>query len=350
MYNEQDLISIIVPVYNAEKTIERCVKSIQKSTYKKIEMILINDGSTDNSLFICEKLQKYDDRIRIITKENSGAGLSRESGLQVAKGKYIGFVDADDYINEEMYFKLYEKVKNESLDVCFCGNYECFPNGEIVENNIRFPKEIYEEKEIKSKIARNAVWFAPAESDENHMFSLWRGLYSKEIIKENDLHFLNERVINSEDGFFNFQYLCNAKRLGFVHECLYYYGIYQSSLTNDKSRWEDIEDVRTNNWYRSIASYAKEKNIKKYIIPYLNAEYLGKVRKYINELIFEKPSNFKYAYKEEKKKYFYKKNIRILFTRGNGIKNKVDLVLCFYFISLYRYFFLKGKKLKLFKK
>lgn len=343
MNSEKKIISIIVPMYNAEKSIERCVNSILKSTYQNIEIILVDDGSTDGTLEVCRRMEANNEKIKIVEKENSGAGFSRECGVNVAKGEYIGFVDADDYIDDKMYEKLYDRIVIDKLDVCFCGNYEIFTDGRKKENNIRFPKEVYTQEEVHKYVIRNAVWFAAADSDENPMFSIWRGLYSKNVIKENKIHFLNERIIGSEDGIFNFQVLCNVNKLGFVHECLYYYGIYQNSLTNDYSRWDSKHDMRSNNWYRCIENYAKEKKVEKYVMPYLNAEYLGKVRKSINALIYDGKGNFYEMYKKEKEKYIYLKNISILRTKGNGVKNKIDFILCFHFINIYRYKFLKRK-------
>lgn len=336
MDNQKDLISIIIPVYNAEKSIEKCIHSIQESTYSNLEIIIVNDGSKDNTLHICNELKKKDERIEIIDKKNSGAGLSREKGLNLAKGKYIGFVDADDSIAPEMYEKLYNHIANNELDVCFCGNYEVFPDGSKKEKMIRFPQEVYTKEEVQKEVIRNSVWFTFEGSNENQMFSIWRGLYSADIIKNNDIHFLSERVVGSEDGIFNFQFLCNTNRLGFVHECLYYYIIDEGSLTHDVTRWDPKNDIRTNNWYNYICEYSKKRGLERYIMPYLNAEYLGKVRKAVNAVLRENSADFFEKYKVEKEKYIYLKQIRILSTKRNGIKNKIDFILCFYFIKIYK--------------
>lgn len=341
---QKNLISIIIPMYNVENSIEKSVKSIQNSTYKNVEIILIDDGSSDKTLEVCRNMQEKDDRIKIVEKENSGAGLSREYGLGVAQGKYIGFVDADDYIEPEMYEKLNNRIVEDKLDACFCGNYEVFSNGDKKENNIRFPQKIYVKEDVQREVVRNAVWFAPADSNENPMFSIWRGLYSIELIKNNDIHFLNEREIGSEDGIFNFQCLCNVERLGFIHECLYNYAINEDSLTHNTARWEPKYEMRSNNWYKCIADYSKLKGVEEYVIPYLNAEYLGKVRKCINILINENKEDFKKLYKEEKKKFVWLKDIRILKTKGNGIRNKIDFILCFYFIKIYCYKYARRKQ------
>jgi hypothetical protein len=341
--DKQDLISVIIPMYNAKESVERCVESVRKSTYTNLEIILVDDGSTDETLEICMKMMDEDRRIKVIAKKNSGAGFSRECGVGAAKGKYIGFVDADDYIENTMYEKLYDRIVKDKLDVCFCGNYEIFSDGKKVEKNIRFPYELYTQDCIQRDVIKNAVWFTSENSKENPMFSIWRGLYAIDVIKNNKIHFLDERIVGSEDGIFNFQVLCNTKRLGFIHECLYNYGIYQNSLTNDYSRWDSKDDLRSNNWYSCIENYAKEKHVEKYVIPYLNAEYLCKVRKSINTLIYENNTHFKKMYKNEKEKYIFIKKINVLRTKGNGIRNKIDFILCLHFIKIYRYKILKRK-------
>ena len=107
---EKSLISIIVPVYNVEQYVKCCVESIIQQTYKNLEIILVNDGSTDNSGYICDDLAKNDNRLRVIHQENKGLSAARNSGMSIAKGKYIGFVDSDDYINVRMYEKLYVAI------------------------------------------------------------------------------------------------------------------------------------------------------------------------------------------------------------------------------------------------
>lgn len=341
---KKGLISVIVPIYNAEKTIAKCVNSIQQSTYDNIEIILIDDGSTDASLDIIKDLSQKDKRIKIFSKDNSGAGLSREYGMNQAEGEYIGFVDADDYIDKDMYEILYNRVIKDKLDVCFCGNYEIKENGDITENNIRFINEEYEGNQINSELLRNTVWFPPANSSANHLFSLWKGLYAKRIIDRNDIHFHSERQVGAEDGIFNFQFLYNAQKVGFVRKCLYYYGIFGDSLTHDDSRWDSKRYIRNNNWYKTILEYAQAKDLIKNVKPYLDSEYLGLIKKSVNNIIRAQEKDCVQSYKKVKKNYVYLNKIKIWKTKGNGIKNKIDLVLCFYCFKLYKRKLIKKEK------
>lgn len=125
-----DLISVIVPVYNVEKYVEKCLKSIMNQTYKNLEIIVINDGTLDNSLAICEKLAQKDSRIKVLSKKNGGLASARNYGLKHANGKYVGFVDSDDYIEPDMYQYLHELLISNNSQVAIC-NHNIVKNGKI---------------------------------------------------------------------------------------------------------------------------------------------------------------------------------------------------------------------------
>ena len=128
-------ISIIVPVYNVEQYINRCIDSLLGQTLKDIEIILVDDGSPDQCPQICDEYARKDSRIKVIHKKNNGLGYARNSGLELATGEYIAFVDSDDYVNINMYEKLYNETINNNFDIVYCGF--------IVENK---DKSTYEEK------------------------------------------------------------------------------------------------------------------------------------------------------------------------------------------------------------
>lgn len=123
-----ELISIIVPVYNVEQYLEKCVDSIVNQTYKNLEIILVDDGATDSSGKLCDELAKIDNRIKVYHKENGGLSDARNYGVERATGDYIGFVDSDDYIDAEMYEKLYEAIKKENVDVVECNLKIIYPD------------------------------------------------------------------------------------------------------------------------------------------------------------------------------------------------------------------------------
>ena len=116
----KERISVVVPVYNVEQYLEKCVNSIINQTYKNLEIILVDDGATDKSGKLCDELAKLDNRIMAYHKKNGGLSDARNYGVERATGDYIGFVDGDDYIDAEMYEKLYEAIKKENVDVAEC--------------------------------------------------------------------------------------------------------------------------------------------------------------------------------------------------------------------------------------
>lgn len=126
-------ISIIVPVYNVEKYLEKCVDSILNQTFKDFEVILVDDGSPDNSGTICDQYAEADSRVRVIHKENGGLSSARNAGIDVARGKYLGFIDSDDYIAEDMYELLYNNIVREKADLSICGIYDVYDDKKIIE-------------------------------------------------------------------------------------------------------------------------------------------------------------------------------------------------------------------------
>lgn len=158
----KDLISIIVPVYNVEEYLEKCIDSILNQTYKNLEIILIDDGSSDNSANICDQYEKKDSRVKVIHKKNSGMSDARNTGMKIANGEYIGFVDSDDYIKQDMIENLYNLLKKNKADISICA-YELLDknkkpsaklNGKIYSfNNIDAIQEL-----LKSKLITSHCW------------------------------------------------------------------------------------------------------------------------------------------------------------------------------------------------
>ena len=125
-----ELISVIVPVYNVEKYLRKAVQSIQNQTYKHLEIMLINDGSTDSSGNICDELANSDSRIVVIHKKNGGVSTARNEAQKLAKGNYVIYVDSDDYIHEEMIQSLYEQLIAENADVSSCSVMNVYQNSQ----------------------------------------------------------------------------------------------------------------------------------------------------------------------------------------------------------------------------
>lgn len=205
-----DLISIIVPVHNCEKTIERCLLSITKQTYSNLEILLIENESTDHSLEICKQWAAADSRIKIF---NSSVGVSnaRNKGLEQMSGTYFGFVDADDYIELTMYEKLHTSIVAEKTDMSFCRIYNFFEDGSIHESAETKLEELIKEKNI-------SYWYREGEQGVRRV--IWRTLFKREVY--GSIRF-DTRIFFGEDR----DYLQNCYMLSsncsLVNEYLYYY-------------------------------------------------------------------------------------------------------------------------------
>lgn len=218
------LVSILIPVYNVEAYLERCLDSLIKQTMSEIEIICVNDGSTDNSLEILERYRKLDSRIIIINKQNGGLPSARNAGLDAAQGKYVGFVDSDDYVDINMFKKLYETAEQEKSEVVICGAH-------IFPENPRANDWLYaclspwyqHYDEFDPKVLFECVCTTPF---------LWRTFIKRDLLERNHLR-LDESVLIGEDKSFQAKVYPRAKGITVIPDKLYYYCWYrEGSMMN----------------------------------------------------------------------------------------------------------------------
>ena len=220
--NNMPTVSIIVPVYNSERYISDCINSILKQTFPDFELLLIDDGSQDNSLGICQEFGKKDSRIRIIHKENGGVSSARNLGLDEAIGDIIMFSDSDDTVSETWC---------ESLTTPLFGNHEC--DLSISSFSVIDSDESHRDINVLSNITglkeRNALW----EIKQSQMTAtIWNKAFRKSIILDHNLHF-NENISHCEDFVFLMQYICVMKGSFYLFDSVTYYYYYRSnSLTH----------------------------------------------------------------------------------------------------------------------
>jgi len=239
--NQQPKVSIVVPIYNVESYLERCIQTLLNQTLKDIEIILIDDGSPDHCPQICNEYAQKDSRIKVIHKKNAGLGYARNSGLEIARGKYLAFVDSDDYVEANMYEILYNKIKDSNSDVVFCNYKENYGNGYYVEKKDFTQEMIFLEDDIND-FSLDSIASAPGiKKERKFAFSVWRGLFRNDIIKKNNLQFVSERRYVSEDIPFLLDYFHYCKKITFIPHILYVYTqTNQTSLTRLLSK-EKIE-------------------------------------------------------------------------------------------------------------
>ncbi len=205
-----ELISVIVPVYKVEPYLDRCVASIVAQTYKNLEIILVDDGSPDNCPQMCDAWAKKDDRIKVIHKQNGGLSDARNAGMAAARGEFIGFVDADDYISPDMYEQLCSHLINDDSDIAACDFLAFADETEINDDSCPIPKShTASAHEAMSDIVNNRNFRAVA----------WNKLYRKDLLDG----MLFEVGKLHEDEFFTYKVIDRAKQLVYVDRPLYFY-------------------------------------------------------------------------------------------------------------------------------
>lgn len=256
----KELISIIVPIYNTEKYLECCVTSLINQTYKNLEIILVDDGSPDASPALCDKFAKSDKRIKVIHKENGGVSSARNTGLENAKGKYICFVDSDDWVELSFVEDLINDIKTTNSDISFCLFDIVKDNGQVLkinERNIDTLKNL----DITSFFltARNGT------EREDTMGSACRIMADTKLLK--DLKF-NTSLHFAEDLIFILQILEKEPKVSVIHKYLYHY--YSNVNSTVKANPKYLKNL--DNTYNYLKNYLKDK--KPELLPYLIDDYI----------------------------------------------------------------------------
>lgn len=302
-----DLISIIVPIYNVEKYIYRCIDSIINQTYKNIEIILVDDGSSDGSGKICDEYQRKDERIKAIHKKNGGLGFARNSGLDVASGKYVTFIDGDDYIGLTHIEKMHTLITETNSDTCIAGHTKVYSNREEKHLNVCSGK-IYKGN-VKEQILPRMCGANPYGQDYIEM-SVCMVLLSNEIIKQNHLRFVSEREYVSEDLVFDFEYYPLSKGVCVSQHADYYYCDNEGSLTTKYRPDRFDSQIKL---YEMLRKKAKNLGIEKQCTERLQNTVLAIARYSVKlEYKFEK-QNGKQVAKENVRRICENKTLKAIF-------------------------------------
>lgn len=230
-----NIISIIVPIYKVEKYLDRCINSILNQTFTDFELILVDDGSPDRCGDICDEYAKKDKRIKVIHKENGGLSDARNSGLDVATGKFVAFIDSDDFIHKDMYMILYNAIIDSKSDISQCKFKYFFKEDELNKNIIN---------DGNYKIYNNIDAIEEVIENKNLNVNVWNKLYKKELF--NDIRFPKGKI--HEDEFVTYKVFYKASSISFVDKELYYYfsndlGIMKNININSRFDWiEAIEE------------------------------------------------------------------------------------------------------------
>lgn len=233
----QPKVSIIVPVYNAEKYLDRCISSLRNQTLEDIEIILVDDSSTDASLKLCKKYAEEDPRIKVIHKVNEGAGMARNAALEIASGEYIGFADSDDFVEKDMFKTLYDKAMEHESDLVMSGVLFVDGNmfskeGECIRKSYFNRDTHFTTEEDLKKLRLGVVGALPEDEDDSkYGMSIWKNLFKLRIIKENNITFMSEREMLSEDALFMIDYISCIKKATGIKEAFYNYCRNEDSIS-----------------------------------------------------------------------------------------------------------------------
>lgn len=254
----EKLISVIVPCYNVSNYIEKCIDSILNNTYKKLEIILINDGSTDDTGFKIDQFQRVDSRIIVIHQENKGLSAARNLGIQTATGEYIAFVDSDDWIAPN-YLECMSNAIEANYDLVATSYNRVF-------QNTTMPRDLLIADKVKStKLKRRIIGLLDEEvkdpSQADSLVTIWGKLYKSNLIKNNNLSFVDVKEVGTaEDLLFNLHYLKEASGESFViNQPLYYYRKYNTnSFTNQYKKDLFLQWQTLFNYIKSNVTTADE--------------------------------------------------------------------------------------------
>ncbi|MCM1286168.1 MAG: glycosyltransferase [Acetobacter sp.] len=277
--NNQTLISVIIPVYNVQKYLDRCIESIINQTYTNLEIILIDDGSTDMCPQMCDEWAKKDSRIKVIHKANGGVSSARNAGLEISSGTIVHFVDSDDWIEKNAYNNLIEHFDSSSLLVFNAYSYD----GKLTQMFDFNVSEIKGASNILTNLIKGKLGFT----------NCWSKLFSLDIIKKYNLLFKTNYKIG-EDYYFLYEYSKHIESVKFINEPLYYYDISRtdsamnmlSGAEYDESHcdyWQISEEIMNNEICdKQVFDAAAERLIRDLKILSLKSALLKEKKTYLN--------------------------------------------------------------------
>jgi len=227
------LVSIVLPIYNVEPYLDRCVESITNQTYRNLEILLIDDGSPDACPQMCDTWAEKDNRIRVIHKPNAGLGMARNTGIECATGEYICFFDSDDYVEHNTIELAVELAKKEQADIVLYGASIVDAHGKVVQSLVPESEKVcYRGAEVLNDLLPSILQSdLPTPKTRNLTLSAWSCLYSMQMIRESAWRFVSERTIISEDVYSLLDLYRNVHAAAIVTQPLYYYCRNSSSLT-----------------------------------------------------------------------------------------------------------------------
>lgn len=304
---EDDLISIIVPIYNVEKYIKKCIGSLIDQTYKKIEILLIDDGSPDKCGIICDEFAEKDDRIKVIHQTNGGLSDARNTGLNESKGKYIVFVDSDDYVEKKYVELLYKTIIKNNVQISQCGINKFF-NDTNAKERIGYEQNL----SINSKQMMLDLYDGKWEN-----IVVWNKMYSKKLFE--NIRFPKGKI--HEDEFTTYKLLFLSNEIAIISDCLYNYRQTNESIMGKKYNIKRLDVIDA--MQERLEFYKEKKDDELYKITYLC--YLNNIKR----AYFRVKENIKDSneIQENLKKIYKEKSIKFLKEYNVNFDKKIKICL-----------------------
>ncbi len=302
-----ELVSIIVPVYNVERYLARCVDSLVGQTYKNIDIILVDDGSRDSSGAICDSFAEKDDRVVVIHKENEGVGLARNTALGIARGKYVMFVDSDDYLDPRTVEKCISKRDEMNVDAVFFGRVDHFDNGILKIAPVSSDKLYFEGEEVVSDLLHSLFTY-----ERGLSISVWGCLFDLEAMHREGIIFRSEKKLLAEDAYFLLEMFPYISSAAVLTDNLYYY--YQN-VASISRRHNLGHQLRANAFLQASLEKCQQMDYPKQLVDCVRVRYhiytLSGMKRILRSDLPKKEK------RKELKKVFTDSVLRASFTKGS---------------------------------
>lgn len=280
----KELISVIVSIYNEEKYVERCIKSIIRQSYEKLDIVLVDDGSVDDSAKICRRYTQMDKRINFICKENGGLVLSRKTGILSAKGDVVVFVDGDDWLEPDWIANLYDLMRNHNADMVIAG-FKKDLNGSVKTYTNAIEPGVYERGEIENKIIPRMMYSGRFFECGIYTY-LWNKMFRKNIVKPNQLR-VKDEIFMGEDAACVYPSILQANKIVITEMVDYHYCIRPNSIVRKKVDMNDIKKLEI--FYKYLRDIFSDHKFKDILLGQLFYFYAGFITLMSECLILEYP-------------------------------------------------------------
>ncbi len=258
-------VTVIIPVYNVEKYLDRCVESVVNQTYQNLEIILVDDGSSDKCPEMCDAWIEKDRRVKVVHQKNSGAGFARNTGLENVTGNYVTFVDSDDYIDRTTVEKCVFKLLEDDSQIVMYGRVDVFSDGRTEKKTIKANRFFYQNEEVVEEILSGLFV-----NSKGYGVGVCGKMIDFDVIRTSGIRFRSERELLSEDAFFLIELFSRICSVTLLPENLYYYVQNENSFSRTFKK--DFQQMNDNFLMHSVEK-CKQQGYSRKVVTYLMARY-----------------------------------------------------------------------------